>query len=94
MCNKCQTQRGDLSKYKMEEYPLKKTPVSFVRITPRSEGGHDVGTKARCSCGSEMFWSGLIQEVGSSHGGNWIAQCAQCKVVFTIPYSRWDSVNI
>lgn len=94
MCMRCHSNRGDLSKYKMEQFPLLKIKSSLVRIEPRSEGGHDVGTKARCQCGSEFFWTNLIQETGSVSGGHWIAQCAECKVVHVLPHKTWDAVKL
>lgn len=94
MCDKCRSKREEsFSGYKMERLPLPKPRVSFVRITPRKEGGHDLGTVARCQCGSDRFWSNLIQEMGSVAGGHWIAQCATCKTVYTLPYMIWDTIE-
>jgi hypothetical protein len=78
----------------MEQFPLLKTKASLLKISPRSEGGHDIGTKARCQCGSEFFWPNLIQEVGSIAGGHWIVQCVECKAVHTLPYKIWDVAKV
>jgi hypothetical protein len=93
MCEKCRSQRGNLSHYKKEEFPLSRREVLFVRISPRNEGGHDIGTKARCLCGGEIFWANLIQEMGSVTGGSWIAQCVQCAVAYALPYQTWDVID-